>query len=315
MRRFGTTPLWHSTRTIATSFNQQGLTSPTSKRNMSTPGKKDWSATQYLKFGNERTRAVYDLITQIAPRLTTPNPRIYDLGCGPGNSTKVLLDAFPGAQITGMDSSPDMLSKASTSLPETEFVQGDLSTFSPKPDEEVDLLYSNAVFHWLRSPSRIETLKRLFQTLRPGGILAIQVPDNYTEPSHALMRDVGGRTDAAWTPYFKDTRIGSLSDKERPDLDPIEPAREFYDALAPYAEAVDIWTTKYCHVLRDAPAIVEWVKGTGLRPFLQRMEGDEEAQRLFLNEYEKCLQDAYPALVDGKVMLAYPRLFVLAVKK
>lgn len=281
---------------------------------MSTPPSKDWSATQYLKFGNERTRPVYDLISQIAPRITTPNPRIYDLGCGPGNSTKVLLDAFPAAHITGMDSSPDMLSKASTALPAIEFVQGDLATFAPKQGEQVDLLYSNAVFHWLRSPTRIETLTRLLSALKPGAVLAFQVPDNYDEPSHALMRDVARRDDAPWAPYFKDTQIGSLEDKGRPDLDPIEPVQEFYNALAPHAEVVDIWTTKYSHVLKDAPAIVEWVKGTGLQPYLQRIE-DEEAKRLFLGEYEERLKEAYPELVDGKVLLGYPRLFVLAVRK
>ncbi|KAH6638400.1 S-adenosyl-L-methionine-dependent methyltransferase [Boeremia exigua] len=282
---------------------------------MSTPPvKKDWSAAQYLKFGNERTRPVYDLISQVAPHITTPSPRIYDLGCGPGNSTKVLLDAFPGASITGMDSSPDMLSKASASLPDTEFIQGDLATFAPKQGEHVDLYFSNAVFHWLRSPTRIATLLRLFRTLTPGGVLAIQVPDNYDELSHSAMRDVARQRGALWTPFFEDTKVGNLEDKGRPDLDPIEPVREFYNALAPHAELVDIWATKYSHVLQDAPAIVEWVKGTGLQPYLLRMEA-EDVKRSFLQAYEDRLKEAYPATVDGKVLLGYPRLFLLAVRK
>lgn len=287
----------------------------TSTRKMSSlPTQKDWSATQYLKFGNERTRPVYDLISQIAPRISNAKPRIYDLGCGPGNSTKVLLEALPNAHITGMDSSPDMLSKATASLPDIEFVQGDLATFAPKQGEQVDLLYSNAVFHWLRSPTRMETLTRLFRLVKPGGVLAFQVPDNYHEPSHALMRQVACPADAPWAPFFKDTRIGDFEDKGRPDLDPIEPVHAFYDALAPHAEVVDMWTTKYSHVLKDVPAIVEWVKGTGLQPYLQRIE-NEEAKKAFLSEYEERLREAYPALVDGKVLLGYPRLFVLAVKK
>lgn len=280
----------------------------------SEPVKKDWSATQYLKFNNERTRPVYDLVSQIASHVTTPNPRIYDLGCGPGNSTKVLLDAFPGATITGMDSSPDMLAKASASLPGVEVVKGDLSTFALKEGEQVDLLFSNAVFHWLRNPTRIPTLTRLFATLRPGGVLAIQMPDNYNEQSHSLMRDVAKTAGSAWSPYFADAKIGDLEHGDRPDLDPVEPPRDFYNALIPHAASVNLWRTTYQHVLKDAGAIVEWVKGTGLQPYLQRIE-DEEAKKAYLAEYERRLADAYEGMVDGRVLLGYPRLFVLAVRK
>lgn len=291
------------------------LISPSTVRTMATaPSTKDWNATLYLKFGNERTRPVYDAVNQITQHINNPHPRIYDLGCGPGNSTKVLLDAFPGADITGMDSSPDMISKARTALPDVQFEHGDLATFAPREEGKVDLLFSNAVFHWLRSPTRIETLTRLFKTLKPGGVLAIQVPDNYDELSHALMRKVAERKDAPWAEYFKDTRIGDLSDKGRPDLDPIEPTHEFYNALAPHAQKVDIWRTTYGHILKDAPAISEWVKGTGLQPYLQRME-DESVKKRYLQEYENRLNEAYPQLVDGKVLLAYPRLFVLAVRR
>ncbi|KAL1645394.1 hypothetical protein SLS61_008334 [Didymella pomorum] len=291
------------------------LVSPSTIRTMATaPSNKDWNATLYLKFGNERTRPVYDAVNQITQYITTPNPRIYDLGCGPGNSTKVLLDAFPGANVKGMDSSPDMISKARAALPDVQFELGDLATFAPKEEGKADLLFSNAVFHWLRSPTRIETLTRLFKTLKPGGVLAIQVPDNYLEPSHALMRDVAKREDAPWAEYFKNTRIGDLSDKGRPDLDPVEPSHEFYNALAPLAKKVDIWRTTYSHILTDAPAISEWVKGTGLQPYLQRME-DEDVKKQYLQEYQERLDEAYPQLVDGKVLLGYPRLFVLAIRK
>ncbi|KAJ4312800.1 hypothetical protein N0V94_007273, partial [Neodidymelliopsis sp. IMI 364377] len=198
--------------------------------------KKDWSATQYLKFNNERTRPVHDLVAQIKPHITSANPRIYDLGCGPGNSTQVLLDAFPGAHVTGMDSSPDMLKKASAALPDVQFAAGDVSTFAPKEGEQVDLLFSNAVFHWLRTPSRLETLSRLFASLPRGGVLAIQVPDNYDEASHRLMRDVAVSASEPWSRYFATAHVGEFGDKQRPDLDPIEPPRAFYDALAPHAQ-------------------------------------------------------------------------------
>lgn len=282
---------------------------------MADPQKKDWSATQYLKFGNERARAVHDLVTQITPVISSTKPRIFDLGCGPGNSAKVLLNAFPSAQITGMDSSPDMLEKARVAVPEATFVPGDLGTFKLPEGENVDLVFSNAVFHWLRSPMRIPTLTRIFASLAPGGVIAIQVPDNYTEHSHALMRATALQSDKPWSAAFSAVSIGDVKDADRPDLDPIELPADFYNALIPHAASVNIWRTNYQHVLKDAGAIVEWVKGTGLQPYLHRIGEDEGAKKAFLEEYQRALGEAYPELVDGKVLLGYPRLFVVAVRK
>ena len=235
------------------------------------------------------------------------------LGCGPGNSTQVLQDAFPSAHITGMDSSPAMLQKARATLPSVDFVRGDLSTYAP--NEQADLLFSNAVFHWLRSPHRLPTLVRLFSSLKQGGVVAIQVPDNYHESSHTLMRTVASLPSTPWSQYFASTSIGNLTDPTRPDLDPIEPPAEFYNALIPHAASVNIWRTTYHHVLNDAGAIVEWVKGTGLQPYLNRMGDDDDAKKGFLKEYERKLGEVYGELGDGKVLLGYPRLFVVAVRK
>jgi trans-aconitate 2-methyltransferase len=279
---------------------------------MAAEKKNDWSAKQYLKFGNERTRPVYDLISQVAPLISNPTPRVYDLGCGPGNSTQVLLDAFPSANITGMDSSPDMLRKAKATLPSLEFIEGDLSTYVP--DAGADLLFSNAVFHWLRHEQRIPTIVRLFESLNPGGVIAFQVPDNYYERSHALMRETATTPNAPWAQYFADAHVGSISDATRPDLDPIETPNEFYNALEPLSNSVNIWRTNYQHVLKDANAIVEWVRGTGLQPYLHRIESDD-AKGAFAKEYEKRLSEEYLELIDGKVLLGYPRLFVAAVRK
>ncbi|EMD62792.1 hypothetical protein GGP41_003144 [Bipolaris sorokiniana] len=277
---------------------------------------KDWSASQYLKFNNERTRPVYDLITQILPHISSLSPRIYDLGCGPGNSTRVLTSSFPGAHVTGMDSSPDMLRRANDEFrsdsANVDFVSGDVSDFAV--EKHTDLVFSNAVFHWLRSGDRIPALQRLFTSLKPGAILAFQMPDNYHEPSHALMRVVATLPSQPWSKYFADAHVGDLSDTQRPDLDPIEPTAQFYNAFVENASLVNIWRTNYHHVLNDAPAIVEWVKGTGLLPYLNRIE-DEGAKAAFLKEYERRLQGAYPKLADGKVILVYPRFFVLVVRK
>ncbi|KAF2133033.1 S-adenosyl-L-methionine-dependent methyltransferase [Dothidotthia symphoricarpi CBS 119687] len=281
--------------------------------------KKDWSAAQYLKFGNERTRPVHDLLRRVTPHLSTPTPRIYDLGCGPGNSTQVLLDAFPGARATGIDSSADMLRQAREDARLTaagaEFEAGDVGTWRAPAGQKVDLLFSNAVFHWLRSGARIPALAKLFKELQSGAVLAIQVPDNYDAPSHTLMRTTALLPGKPWSSHFVDAQVGNLEDQARPDLDPIERPEAFYDALAPLAASVDIWRTEYYHVLSDAGAIVEWVKGTGLQPYLQRMGDDEGAKTAFLSEYEERLKGEYKELVDGKVLLGYPRLFLVAVRK
>lgn len=290
--------------------------------------KHDWSATQYLKFGNQRTRPVYDLLSQVKPHITTPNPRIYDLGCGPGNSTEVLLDAYPNARITGVDSSPDMLEKAQASLPDIAFQHADLQDWEPENGGEgIDLLFSNAVLHWLRSPKRIPTIVRLFSSLPSGGVIAFQVPDNYHAPSHKAMRITALQPNASWTPSFQPDStagekplVGNLEDESRPDLDPIDPPATFYDALSPYAKDVNVWRTEYQHVLAGPREIVEWVKGSGLQPYLQRIdrfqsEDAEQVKEAFLKEYERKIGEAYGTLSDGRVMLGYPRLFVVAVRK
>jgi trans-aconitate 2-methyltransferase len=273
---------------------------------------KDWSANQYLIFNNERTRPVHDLLSQVKLHVSSSNPRIYDLGCGPANSTQVVHSAFPGAKITGVDSSRDMLAKASTALPSADFILGDVSTF--EPTEQPDLLFSNAVFHWLRTSTRIPTLLRLFQTLPSGGVLSIQMPDNYDEPSHRAMRDTASMPSKPWSQYFEQSQPGNSNHEQRPDLDPIEPLATYYDDFIPHSSTVNVWRTSYHHVLKDAGAIVEWVKGTGLQPFLNLI-GDEEAKKAYLVEYERKLKDSYPTRADGKVLLVYPRFFLVAVKK
>ena len=260
----------------------------------------DWSASQYLKFGQQRTRAVHDLVAQLP--ISCP-ARIIDLGCGPGNSTSVLKARFPGATVSGVDSSPDMLSRARQTLPDVQFELFDLTTYEPEPG--ADLLFSNAVFHWLRRHERIPVIVRLLKTQKPGGVFAFQVPDNYDEPSHRAMRQTV--EDGPWKACFD-----ALTD--RPDLDPIEPVSDLYDALIPYCEKVDIWHTLYQHVLPGPGDIVGWVKGTGLQPFVQAVP-EGTLRDGYLKAYEQRLAGLYPKLADGKIMLRYPRLFVVAVRK
>lgn len=297
----------------------------------------DWSATQYLKFGTERTRAVRDLVANIP--LTAPR-RIVDLGCGPGNSTAVLAARWPAARLSGVDASPDMLARArAAGLAGVDFSQADLRTWrwrAPEEGEEgaegeagaetVDLLFSNAVLHWLRRSERIPTVLRLLRQqgreggggLRSGGVLAFQVPDNHEEPSHRAMREVAARPGTPWQGYFaaleEKQKQGEEEEEARPDLDPIETAGEWYDALIPACARVDVWHVLYQHALEGPGAIVEWVRGTGLMPFLNALP-EGEVREAYVRAYEERLGEVYPRRADGRVLLRYPRLFVVATKK
>jgi trans-aconitate 2-methyltransferase len=252
-----------------------------------------WSASQYLKFEDERSRPAFDLAARIPLERVT---RAVDIGCGPGNSTEIVAARYPQAQITGVDTSADMLAAARKRMPAATFIEGDAATWTPPAP--VDLFFANAVMQWV--PDHIGVVARLMTHLTPGGAFAFQVPDNLAEPSHMLMREVTGQ--GAFAAKFK-TPI---------QREVIPSADEYYDRLSPISSRVEIWRTTYHHVLPNVVAIVEWVKGTGLRPFLDRLDMAERGA--FLAEYEKRLAHAYPPRVDHRVLFRFPRLFVVAVK-
>lgn len=253
-----------------------------------------WSAHQYLKFEDERTRPARDLLAQV------PLERVlngYDLGCGPGNSTELLIDRFGAAAVTGLDSDEDMLEKARKRLPETTFLQADLAGWTPP--QPADVLYANAVFQWL--PDHLSVLARLMDHLKPGGVLAVQMPDNLDQPTHLLMEETGAA--GPWKETFAGGRL------RRAHLP--SPA-SYMERLSPKASRVDVWHTIYYHPMANAEAIVEWVKGTGLRPYLAAAGTENEAA--FLADYTDRIRQAYPPMADGRVLLKFPRLFVVAVK-
>ncbi|KAF7598846.1 MAG: trans-aconitate 2-methyltransferase [Candidatus Dactylopiibacterium carminicum] len=248
-----------------------------------------WDDRQYLKFADKRTRPARELLARVP--LEAP-ARVVDLGCGPGNSTALLRERWPQARVTGVDSSAAMLARARQDLPEVEWVEADIARWTPASPP--DLIFANAVLQWL--PDHASLLPRLFGLLAPGGVLAFQVPDNFNEPSHAWMRDLPG----PWQVIVAGVRTTPR----------VARAADYYDLLAPLAAGVDLWQTRYEHVMKDAAAIVEWVKGTGLRPYLEAL--DSALRTDYEAAYLSAIDRAYPLRVDGRRLFSFPRLFVLA---
>ncbi|WP_437882119.1 trans-aconitate 2-methyltransferase [Pseudomonas sp. LRF_L74] len=253
-----------------------------------------WSARQYGKFEAQRNRPIHDLLAQLGSR---PVAQAADLGCGPGNSTQILLQYFADAQVTALDSSPDMLEAARQRLPDVSFELADIGNWAPL--QRFDLILANASLQWL--PDHARLLPALFSQLAPGGSLAVQMPDNLEEPAHRLMREVASH--GTWR--------DRLRDAARP-LDSRHSVDWYYDVLQRAGAQVDIWRTVYQHPLQGAAGIVEWFKGSALRPFLARLAPDE--QESFLARYEEALQSQYPTFEDGTVLLPFPRLFFIATR-
>jgi trans-aconitate 2-methyltransferase len=246
-----------------------------------------WNADQYLKFADERTRPCRDLVAAIAvPKVQ----RVIDLGCGPGNSTNVLAARWPEAEIIGLDNAASMIQVARTERPDRTWIRSDISEWAAAEGESFDVVFSNAALHWIENHEWL--FPKLLGHVRPGGVLAAQVPSDFNAPPHRIMRELAP---------------ANLSVKQWHSHDP----GFYYDALAPHAELVDIWETVYQHVLPNAEAIVEWYKGTGMRPYLDALETEHERNE-FIAEYKARIQSVFPPRPDGNVLFPFRRLFVVA---
>ena len=252
-----------------------------------------WDPTQYQKYGDERSRPFVELLARID---ATDPSYVVDLGCGPGSLTRMLAERWTGAQVLGVDSSPDMIAEAQQyAIPNRlAFVEGDIATW--RSAQPVDVLVANAALHWV--PNHVDLFPRFAAALGPAGVFAFQVPDNFTEPSHMLLLELRS------SPRWRD-QLGEGADRtagvERPE--------RYLEALIAAGFDADVWQTEYLHVLPGEDAVLEWVKGTALRPVLSRLEGSDREE--FLADYAAALREAYPRQPYGTVF-PFRRTFAVA---
>lgn len=248
----------------------------------------NWNSDQYLKFKAQRTQPAIDL----AKRVADANPQmVIDIGCGPGNSTSVLKSVFPNAKILGIDTSPDMINKAKKTYPDIDFIVGDARDIQDK----YDLIFSNACLQWI--PDHKKFIPYLMSRLSAGGTLAVQIPMNGEEPLFRIIRDVVSESDYSFD-LSQLIRQWTLN----PD--------EYYEILSGCSSSFQIWETVYYHDLPNCEAMLEWVKGTHIRPYLAQLS--EEDGLVFENEILERTMKTYPIMSDGKVILRFRRFFFTA---
>lgn len=254
----------------------------------------DWNPELYLKFKKERTQPSLDL----AARLDGSPAKVLDVGCGPGNSTQVVADRFPGAKVIGIDFSPNMVEAARKEHPALEFMQCDVSGPMEELPHDFDLVFSNACLQWV--PDHPVLLPRLMGLLKPGGTLAVQIPMNFKEPIHRIIqRTVELPQWRERIPYHRE--FYTLKQEE------------YFEILAKIASDFTLWETVYLHRMPSHQAIMDWYSSTGLKPYLDAAV-DQEARQGFYDEVFRQVKEAYPVQENGEVIFRFPRFFFLARK-
>lgn len=252
-----------------------------------------WDPRQYSRFEAERDRAALDLLLRLPGDL---DPReIWDLGCGAGQHAALLKRRHPRADVHGLDASAAMLEAARALGADVDWRQGDIAGWSPATP--VDLILANASLQWL--PHHRTLLRRLTAALAPGGVLAVQMPMAHETRHHALMREVAGT--GPWA--------AALAGVET--IAPLLAAEAYYDALAEDCDGIDIWSTTYLHALGGPDAVLDWMQGTALRPYLAALE-DRPMRAAYLSALGARLREAFPPRPDGVTLLPFPRLFLTA---
>ena len=253
-----------------------------------------WDPQQYNRFERQRDRAAIDLLSQLPDDLDPHE--IWDIGCGTGQHAALLKRRWPDARVHGLDSSAAMLEQARGLPDDVDWVQGDLEAW--KPAAPVDLILANASLQW--APDHAELFRRLTEALAPDGVLAVQMPMAWETRHHTLMRQTAA--DVPWSARLKGVDT----------IQPLLAAEAYYDAVADLCEEVDVWSTTYLHVLDGENAVLEWMKGTALRPYLTALCEDPANRDAFLARLAQVLGEAFPRRPEGMTLLPFPRLFLLA---
>jgi trans-aconitate 2-methyltransferase len=255
-----------------------------------------WDPVRYLRFAGERARPFAELVARVGAEEPST---VVDLGCGEGSLTASLARRWPGARVTGVDSSPEMLAAAATEARpgQVEFTLGDVREWSPQGP--MDVLVSNAVLHWVPDHDRL--LTRWAGWLTPGGWLAVQVPGNFRAPTHALLADL------CRSPRWADRLAGAA-----PRADAVLDPAGYLDVLTRAGLAADAWETTYLHVLTGADPVLDWVRSTVLRPVLALLPEHDASQ--FTAEYAAALRQAYPVRSDGTTVLPFRRVFAVGTR-
>lgn len=249
-----------------------------------------WEPDRYLQFSDERLRPALDLIGRIPLRRPA---HIVDLGCGAGNVTRLLAERWPDAELTGLDSSPEMLERARAQLPDARFELTGVEHWDA--DEPLDLLFSNAALHWV---GQHETLfPRLLDTLSPGGVLAVQMPGNFDAPSHRIIREVAASP--AWADKVGSGRMGAILG-----------LADYHRLLASGTTRLSLWETTYWQALTGPAPVLDWLRGTTLLPYVAPM--DTETRDAFFSELADRLAAAYPPDTEGCTLFPFRRIFIIA---
>ena len=251
-----------------------------------------WDPHRYLRFGDERTRPSVDLVSRIA--VERPS-RVVDLGCGPGNSTRVLRCRWPEALVIGVDNSAEMIDAARAQDPEATWIVSGIEDW--RPESSFNIVFSNATLQWL--PDHGHLIERLFGYVVSAGALAFQIPSADFALVYSLIREIA--VDGPWASRM--AGASSTFTMETPGF--------YYDLLVAAARSVDMWTTRYYHVLDSPAAVVDWIASTGLRPFLDALESEDERQSFVERLHERVGQSYLPQR-DGRVLFPFERLFIVA---
>ena len=250
----------------------------------------NWNPEQYLKFAAARQRPARDLLARLDGKSAS---RIVDLGCGAGNITQLLAERWPSAQIIGVDSDSAMLAKAAATAPMIDWRRAEISSW--QADFPPDLIFSNAVLHWL--DDHLQLLPQLLGQLVKGGMLAVQMPANFNAPSHRILRELAAKTE--WREVLGGVRMGCVLS-----------AAEYQQLLTPHCCHLELWETTYWQLLSGDDAVFEWMKGSTLVPYLARL--DSAAAERFLAIYRERLRTTYLRQPDGHVLFPFKRLFFVA---